>query len=382
MLHRRLANARFLAAAAEATAVRGGAEACLAACHAARQAASGAAVAEAWAARDRAARANAARERLARDKGKVRQLADAVRLCGADPELQQSLCAGSGAGAKRRELDRLVKALQTVDDAVRADERLLGQLEAVDHRMDACRAAAGAGDLQALRHALAMGCSPNEPDDAGLTAVHYACRGGHPAALQLCFEAGGDLEQQVLLHAEPPLLFAVRGGHRGVVRYLLAQGVDPDGMDPTTRRTGLHAAAEIGDAELVRELLDHGASLQARDARGDSPLHRAALRLRVAAARLLLARGAHPSARNARGEQPLDLAASALCAWTNGQARGCRPQQQQQQQQVVGLVGTVKDVRSLANRPALTEPDQDDLLRRFMAMQEVLLRANSDQNQS
>jgi len=67
-------------------------------------------------------------------------------------------------------------------------------------------------------------------------------------------------------------------------------------------------AARKGDARRVRELLDRGADVNARDKRGFTPLHVAAVNDHVDVAKLLLEHGADIDARDKYGFTPLDLA--------------------------------------------------------------------------
>lgn len=61
------------------------------------------------------------------------------------------------------------------------------------------------------------------------------------------------------------------------------------------RYTGLHAAAQRGDAAAIRQLEAAGASLNAREAYGRTPLHVATFARQRNAVRALLAAGADPS---------------------------------------------------------------------------------------
>jgi len=72
----------------------------------------------------------------------------------------------------------------------------------------------------------------------------------------------------------------------------------------------LHLAAVSGDLEEVRELLEKGADVNAKDEEGRTPLHWAAGNGYVEVARLLIEHGADVNAKESRyGDTPLDLAA-------------------------------------------------------------------------
>ena len=86
----------------------------------------------------------------------------------------------------------------------------------------------------------------------------------------------------------------------------------------------MHAAPALGkDAELVRLLLDHGASPNATQAGGFTALFSAATANRRDLAEVLLARGADPSHSSDRGKTAADFARehghTALASWLDGQ---------------------------------------------------------------
>jgi ankyrin repeat protein len=71
----------------------------------------------------------------------------------------------------------------------------------------------------------------------------------------------------------------------------------------------LHDAARAGEVAVLAQLLADGASLEERNATGETPLQLAALAGHVSAVELLLAKGAALDARNDRGLTALHAAA-------------------------------------------------------------------------
>ncbi len=113
-------------------------------------------------------------------------------------------------------------------------------------------------------------------------------------------------------------------GHRGTDQDLVmlaATCFPPMPADVRTRdslgRTALHRAAEAGDVQLARKLLDSGAEVNAQVRSdeefssdwGNTPLHLATLNGRLEVVQLLLERGAQVNAGNDRGATVLHVSA-------------------------------------------------------------------------
>ncbi|XP_018323307.1 ankyrin repeat and death domain-containing protein 1A-like isoform X4 [Agrilus planipennis] len=113
----------------------------------------------------------------------------------------------------------------------------------------------------------------------------------------------GDVEGQTALH------HAAVGGHLEVVKKLLDVGATVDKRNKD-QRTPLHVACEKGHVEVAKLVLAHEANLEARDAEGNTPLHLAAQQQQTEIVQLLLDQGSDPDAENSKGFTPQHIACS------------------------------------------------------------------------
>lgn len=128
--------------------------------------------------------------------------------------------------------------------------------------------AAWSGNLSWMRHLLAYGASPNQPDTYFKTPLHFAAEAGHVDAVRLLLAAGAQVDAFEVLEGTP-LTHAAVAGHADVVRLLLKVGADPNRtfLNPESQDcyewgcslSPLEAAAKGGHAEVVRILLQGGA---------------------------------------------------------------------------------------------------------------------------
>ncbi|RVE55657.1 hypothetical protein OJAV_G00234100 [Oryzias javanicus] len=133
------------------------------------------------------------------------------------------------------------------------------------------------------------------------TPLHAAASRGHAGVLQVLLGHGA-LVDRVDVKAQTPLFAAVRGKYLDCVLTLLRAGADPDG-NPSNNCSPVLSAAREGDAQILRQLLLHGAEVNSRSkvslwscgARVSSgPLYLAAVYGHADCFKLLLQFGADP----------------------------------------------------------------------------------------
>lgn len=107
---------------------------------------------------------------------------------------------------------------------------------------------------------------------------------------------------------ETALIEAAEAGQLEAVRWLLDHGARPNLQD-LEGETALLEAAEEGRVQVMRLLLDRGARIDHHDLRGRTPLMAAVQGGHLEAVALLLDRGAAVGAIDHRGRTAVDMAA-------------------------------------------------------------------------
>lgn len=121
---------------------------------------------------------------------------------------------------------------------------------------------AGAGCLAVVTLLLRLGANPNMQDRSGHTPLYCV-------ANECASNAGAE-----------------------IVQMLVVAGADVNQQGGVTQATALHMAARRGHLEIAEALLDHGASLDVKDRKGETALQRAVNCRKHAVAQLLLERSA------------------------------------------------------------------------------------------
>jgi ankyrin repeat protein len=120
-------------------------------------------------------------------------------------------------------------------------------------------------------------------------ALSYGCSAKDPQE---------ELKKRGYSYTEESFVRAVRSGDLEVAKLYLDAGMKADSgeaSDPyrgTSRRTVLHVAAESGQPEIAKLLIDNGANVNARDNRGRQPLLSASLAGSKEIVELLVSHGA------------------------------------------------------------------------------------------
>ncbi len=170
--------------------------------------------------------------------------------------------------------------------------------------------AAQCGQMDAVRLLVEAGADARHRDNNGMTALHFASYEGHDDAALYLLEHGADPAAatnrgSVALHG------AALRGSTPTVAVLLEHGVPANARNAGGFTPLLSGTAGQADAELVRLLLEHGAWVDDRDLEGTTALHNAAWRGNLDVVRYLIEQGASIDAlMNGGGNTALHNAAS------------------------------------------------------------------------
>ena len=161
-----------------------------------------------------------------------------------------------------------------------------------------------APDAAKVRVLLARGAEAKARAASGADALTIAASyRGTAASMQMLLDAGAQVKPPPEARVRnTPLLFASMAGDLENVKLLLARGADPSGA--------LSAAVTFGDEEVTRALLAAGASATIREANGINLLHWAAIANRPGVIPMLVRAGASLNAMDENGYTPLMYAAT------------------------------------------------------------------------
>ena len=130
--------------------------------------------------------------------------------------------------------------------------------------------AARNGHVAAVQLLLAAGANVNAANAQGHTALHQSAQTGSVAVLKLLLDAGAAV-CATSSGGSMPLHTAAQMGAAEYVPLLIAAGADVNAAN-NRGRTALHHATMCGQAAVLEQLLRHGAAVDAADSSGRTPL--------------------------------------------------------------------------------------------------------------
>ncbi len=144
--------------------------------------------------------------------------------------------------------------------------------------------------------------------DFKLSALSIAIIAGNTTVIKELLDAGANPNGEDL-QEYPPILMAVRRNGLAATKLLIASGARVNQASILEGLTNsLHMASELGQADIIHELLQAGADPSIPAINGDTALHAAARDDHGAIVRLLLDAGANSTCENNDGNQPIDIA--------------------------------------------------------------------------
>ncbi len=161
------------------------------------------------------------------------------------------------------------------------------------------------GDLDQIKRHLYWGTDINQPGPDGDYPLHLAAERGHVVVVDELLSHGASPEA-INGAGRTPLQLALLAGKTEVARLLVNKGAtaDPQSL------LALLVAAGVSDRDALAFVVARGADVNAADAAGDRPLHRAVALGQLLLVKRLIALGAEVNLTNAQGLTALALAQS------------------------------------------------------------------------
>lgn len=168
------------------------------------------------------------------------------------------------------------------------------------------------GHVPVALRLIERGADVNLPGRSGVTPISVAAYVGNDTIAEALLAHGAD-ERAPDQTGKPPIVYAAAGARFDVVTRLLGRHVDINARyanDLTLLMWACGPDESVAEAQAIKlasYLLDAGAHIDDRDARGRTALMIAAEGGRADIAGLLLARGADPSLKDMAGHRAADL---------------------------------------------------------------------------
>ena len=179
--------------------------------------------------------------------------------------------------------------------------------------------AAQRGDFNQVQQLVENGADVNAVNEYHITPFLAAYFDGHTEVVKYLLSEGGNANYDGF-NEGTLLTLAAFTGDVASIPYLLRAGAEIDRALPRGGETALHHAADNGQTDAIRLLIQHGANVNHRTKHtgpselnfgtfwGETPLHIAAVRGDREMVEALLAAGADKTIKTAKGETPLNQA--------------------------------------------------------------------------
>ncbi|CAB0030111.1 unnamed protein product [Trichogramma brassicae] len=172
---------------------------------------------------------------------------------------------------------------------------------------------------------LRNGANPSLANEEGCFPLHLICMGSgdDDDLAKILFEVSDEVDRPVQVDVQShsgwtPLLWTVRGRRKKLFEILLRRGADPNvananGLTPLHLICNRWYDGNDDDSQWAKMLFEisnenhMSVQVDARDSRGDAPLHEALFNGQASMTELLLRKGADPNVANANGLTPLHV---------------------------------------------------------------------------
>jgi ankyrin repeat protein len=164
-------------------------------------------------------------------------------------------------------------------------------------------------DLEVVKLLINSGANINSRNSYGETPLSKAVQSGNMDMVRELLRRGADINSKNR-RGITPLIIAIEDRDYPMVKFLLDAGADPNVRDNNKKSVlALTVTSNQGNIEIVRELLKHGADINAQDRYGNTPLMEAIYPSDdYETVKFLLESGADYTIRNNRNLTARDLA--------------------------------------------------------------------------
>lgn len=185
--------------------------------------------------------------------------------------------------------------------------------------------AAKEGHLEIVKYLLDRGANPNATNHYGVSVLWIPCQRGLTSIVELLLERGANPEiapsgpeaEERSISGWTPLYAAIKSRQYPVVKLLLHKGANPNAVT-SLGSTPFLLASEIGDLEVIKCFVEHGADLDyspsGKEAdelniTGQTALFMATLKEQNDVVQYLIEKGSKVNVKNRYGVSPLLLCA-------------------------------------------------------------------------